>query len=152
MAIKTTKSLLLGLIVLLTILLFLQACKKDGNENSDLIGAHILKKDVLKSLIANDQKIEITATDFQATGCPPQMNCLLGGYSKVKIKFKDNTQQQTLELCKGLCIIIAKPLQEVITLNSIKYNVKLEEILPEYNSEKETIETPKAYIVITKVN
>lgn len=152
MAIKTTKNLLLGLIVLLTLLMLIQACKKDNNENLDLIGTHILKKNETKTVTANDKKVEITPIDFEITGCPPNYNCLVGGYSKVKINFKDDQKEQTLELCKGLCAIIARPLQQVITLNAIKYNVKLEEILPEYNSEKTSIETPKAYVVVTKVD
>ncbi len=152
MAIKTTQKLLFALVILLTLLAFMQACKKGNHENLDLIGAHILKQDEPQELIANAQKIELTATDFVVTGCPPYMNCLVGGYSKVKIKFKDGQSAQSLELCKGLCALVAKPIQAEISLNGIKYNVKLEEILPQYNGEKPTIATPKAYIVITQLN
>lgn len=152
MTIKTTKNILLGIVVFLTALVFVQSCKKGEKENSALIGTHILKKDVAKELLADDKTIEVTAIDFEVTGCPPQVNCIVGGYSKVKIKFKDNTQEQTLELCKGLCIIIARPLQAMITLNGSSYNVKLEEVLPGYDPERATVETPKAYIVIAKVN
>jgi hypothetical protein len=141
MAIKTTKNLLLGLIVLLTILLFIQACKKSENENENLglIGTHILKKDVVKNVMENNQKVGLTATDFDITSCPPDVTCISGGYSRVKIKFKDETSEQTLPLCLGICTSFA----DVITLYGIKYKVKLEEVVPA---------TSKVRIIITKAD
>lgn len=141
MAIKTTKNLLLGLIVLLTILLFIQACKKSENENENLglIGTHILKRDVVKNVMENNQKVGLTATDFDITSCPPDVTCISGGYSRVKIKFKDETSEQTLPLCLGTCTSFA----DVITLYGIKYKVKLEEVVPA---------TSKVHIIITKAD
>lgn len=139
MAIKTTKNLLLGLIVLLTILLFIQACKKNENENSGLLGMHILKKDVVKNVTENNQNVGLTATDFDITSCPPEITCISGGYSRVKIKFKDETSEQTLTLCLGTCTVFGN----VVTLYGIKYKVKLEEVV---------LATSKVRILITKAD
>ncbi len=139
MAIKTTKNLLLGLIVLLTILLFIQACKKNENENSGLLGTHILKKDVVKNVTENNQNVGLTATDFDITSCPPEITCISGGYSRVKIKFKDETSEQTLTLCLGTCTVFGN----VVTLYGIKYKVKLEEVV---------LATSKVRILITKAD
>ena len=145
MAIKTTKNLLLGLIVLLTILLFIQACKKSENENRNenenlnLTGTHVLKKDLVKNVTEDNQKVGLTATDFDITSCPPNVTCISGGYSRVKIKFKDETSEQTLTICLGTCTVLG----DVVTLYGIKYKVKLEEVISA---------TSKVRIVITKAD
>lgn len=149
MAIKTTKSLLLGLIVLLTILLFIQACKKNerDNENLDLIGTHLLKKDLVKKVTAYNKQVELTATNFEIVACPPNVNCISGGYSKVKIKFKDATKEQELQLCIGACTISSIPPQDIITINDVRYNVKLTDVI---SAEKAT-GSPKLQITVTRV-
>ena len=153
MAIKTTKNLLLCLIVLLTVLLFIQACKKSNNgnknenENLNLTGTHILKKDVVKNVTEDNQKVELTAIGFDITSCPPNVTCISGGYAIVKIKFKDETKEQTLQLCVGGCTISSVPPQDIVTINGIKYNVKLTDVA---SAEKIT-EVPKAQITVARV-
>ena len=149
MAIKTTKSLLIGLIVLLTILLFIQSCKKDerDNENLNLIGTHLLKKDLVKRVTAYNKQVELSATDFEIVSCPPNVNCITGGFSKVKIKFKDETKEQYLQLCIGACTISSIPPQDIITINDVRYNVKLTDMI---SAEKITA-SPKAQITVTRV-
>lgn len=148
MSIKQTKTILLGFIVLLTLLVFVQACEK--SDSKSLIGTIILPANETKTVVQQDKSIAITASDFKDSRCPINANCVWQGYASVKITFKDDVKEQDLTLCTGGCSILAMPLPETITLNGTTYKIKLEEITPYPTLDKSKPEISKAKIRLSE--
>ncbi len=63
MSIKQTKTVLQSVIVLLTVLIFVQACEKSAS--ASLIGTITLTDKESKTLVHQGKSIFITATDFK---------------------------------------------------------------------------------------
>jgi hypothetical protein len=147
MSIKTTKNILLGTIVFLTFLTFIQACEKSDRTNSNLIGEHFLATNQAKTVDGKGKSILLTLTDLSDSRCPINANCIWQGVATATIKFKDDTKEQTITLCVGGCNIVAKPNVESIVLNNITYQIKLEDVTPYPGTV--TKETAKAKLVIS---
>jgi hypothetical protein len=145
MPFKTIKTILLGIILILTILLIIQSCKE---ENTRLTGVHLLKQDEPRKVFENGQAISITAFDFADSRCPPDVACVWAGNARVKLKFIDNNSTQTIGVCLGSCNTAAIPAGQPVVLNGASYTVKLKQVMP-YPGQKEQF-TPRAEIVISK--
>ncbi len=85
MSIKQTKSILLGVAVLLTFLVFFQACEK--SDSKGLIGTLILPVNETKTVSQQGKSIAVTASDFKDSRCPINADCIWQGYASVKITF-----------------------------------------------------------------
>jgi len=148
MSIKQTKTVLLGVIVLLSFLLFIQACEKSNTTN--LIGTLILPANETKTVVYQGKSISITASDFKDSRCPINANCVWQGYASVKITFKDDVKEQDLTFCVGGCSTVAIPLIETVTLNGTTYKIKLEDITPYPSLDKMKPESSKAKITLSQ--
>ncbi|MES2418744.1 MAG: hypothetical protein V4541_11195 [Bacteroidota bacterium] len=150
MPFKTIKTILLGLILILTILLILQSCKKEGN--TILIGTHLLKQDQTIEVLGHGKTIAITASEFSDSRCPPNVQCVWQGYASVKVKFKDDKQEQIIELCTGGCSITGKPEAQIVVLNEYAYQLKLEDINPYPGQNNKAIRQAKITISAFKAD
>lgn len=128
MSVKQTKTILLGVIVLLSFLVVFQACEKSGTKG--LSSTITLKEKETKTIAYQGKSISIVATDFKDSRCPINADCVWQGNATVKIKFKDDVKEQDLLLCLGSCAILSTPLPETVTLNGTTYKIKLKEITP----------------------
>lgn len=148
MSIKQTKTVLLGVIVLLSFLLFIQACEKSNT--TSLIGTLILPANETKTVVYQGKSISITASDFKDSRCPINANCVWQGYASVKITFKDDVKEQDLTFCMGGCSTVSIPLIETVTLNGTTYKIKLEDITPYPSLDKMKPESSKAKITLSQ--
>lgn len=146
MAIKTTKTLLVGLIILLTLLMIIQSCKKD--ENYNLIGTHFLKQDEAKTVSENGKKIKMKVIAIEDSRCPINANCVTAGIAKITLSLTDDTKEQTIEVCKVGCYLNLN----TAVLNGTSYTFKLEDISPFPTLDKSIKEPAKAQIIISKTN
>ncbi|MES2653659.1 MAG: hypothetical protein V4663_18110 [Bacteroidota bacterium] len=148
MSIKQTKTILLGVIVLLTFLVFFQACEKPGSKN--LVGTLVLPVNETKTVVHQGKSISITASDFKESRCPINVDCVWQGYASVKITFKDDVKEQDLVLCLGACTVVGVPLIETVILNGTTYKIKLEEITPYPTQDKIKPAPSKAKITLSE--
>ncbi|MCY1516664.1 hypothetical protein D9M68_513120 [compost metagenome] len=128
MSVKQIKTLLIGIIILLSLLIFLQSCEKSATLT--LTGTIILKDKVPQSLIHQDKTILITAFDFQESRCPANANCIWQGFASVKLSIRDDLKIQEIILCNGACTVPGLPSAQTLSLNGTSFNIKLEEINP----------------------
>lgn len=143
---KTTKNILLGVVVVLTLLMFFQACEKTSEIN--FIGTHILEQNKAKETIAEDKKIWIEAYEFTDSRCPINVDCVWAGIATTKIRF-DDTPEGIIELCLGACDVVSKPRIQEITINNITYTVELKDLNP-YPKFGEKPTELRATIIINK--
>ena len=139
MSIKQTKTVLLSIIVLLTLLVFIQACEK--SDVRSLIGSITLTDKETKTAIHQGKSISITASDFKDSRCPINADCVWQGNATVKLTFKDDVKEQDLILCTGGCAVLSVPLPETVVLNGTTFKIKLEEITP-YPTVGTTVREP----------
>jgi hypothetical protein len=147
MDIKKTKTVLLGIITLLSFLVFIQACEKSTAVTENTI---TLQEDQPKSAVIKGKNISITATNFTDSRCPINADCVWQGYAMVKINFKDDTKEQNINMCIGGCEIVSVNLPNTIVLNDKTYDIKLSDVTPYPTTDKVTPEPSKAKIVITE--
>ena len=126
MSIKQTKTVLLSVIALLSLLVFVQACEK--SDSTGLIGTITLADKETQTLLHQGKSITITASDFNDSRCPVNADCVWQGNATVKITFKDDLKTQDIVLCLGGCNIAAIPVIDKVTLNGTTFNIKLEDI------------------------
>lgn len=143
---KTTKNILLGLVVVLTLLVFFQACEKTSE--TYFIGTHVLEKNMAKQVVAEGKQIWIEAKEFTDSRCPINVECVWAGVATAKISF-DDTPEGTIELCLGACDVVSKPKTQEININSIVYTVELKDLTP-YPEFGVKQEEKKATIIIKK--
>ena len=148
MSIKQTKTVLLGVVVLLTFLLFFQACEKANSEN--LIGTFVLTANETKTAVHQGKTITVTATDFKDSRCPINADCVWQGNATVKITFIDDVKEQEITMCLGACSILSVPLPNTITLNGTTYKIKLDEITPYPTLNKIMPDKSRAKITLSK--
>jgi len=147
MKIQTTKTVLLSIVLMLTMLLFFQACDKTSETN--FVGTHMLEKNKAKETIAEGNKIWIEAKEFTDSRCPINVDCVWAGVATAKISFKDDAQEQNIELCLGACDVANKPKTQEITIKAVNYIVELKDFTPYPNLGDKPADS-KATIVITK--
>lgn len=148
MSIKQTKTVLLGVIVLLTFLLFFQACEKVDSKS--LVGTLVLTANEPKTVVHQGKNITVTATEFKDSRCPINADCVWQGNASVKITFKDDVKEQEITMCLGACSVVSVPLPNTITLNGTTYKIKLEEITPYPTLDKIKPEVSKAKITLSE--
>lgn len=147
MKIQTTKTVLLSIVLMLTMLLFFQACDKTSETN--FVGTHMLEKNKAKETIAEGNKIWIEAKEFTDSRCPINVDCVWAGVATAKISFKDDTKEQTIELCLGACDVVSKPKMQEITIKNIDYTVELSDLSP-YPKLGDKPDNSKATLIIKK--
>lgn len=123
---KTTKTILLTLIGILTVLLFIQACEKQ--DRSLLASEHLLNKDETLTINKDQKEIKITLLAIQDSRCPPNVQCVWEGYGTALLKFQDDNKSQNITTCIGACELMAMRPQETLVLNGIDYKIKLIEL------------------------
>ena len=148
MSFKQTKTILLGVIVLLTFFVFLQACEKSDSKN--LVGTIVLPVNETKTAVHQGKTISITASDFKDSRCPINADCVWQGNASVKLTFKDDVKEQELVMCLGACSVLSVPLPETVTLNGTIYKIKLVEITPYPTLDKIKPEPSKAKITLSE--
>jgi len=147
MKIQTTKTVLLSIVLMLTVLLFFQAC--DKTSETDFVGTHMLEKNKAKETIAEGNKIWIEAKEFTDSRCPINVDCVWAGVATAKISFKDDAKEQTIELCLGACDLVSKPKTQEITIKNIDYTVELSDLTP-YPNLGDKPDNSKATLIIKK--
>lgn len=148
MSIKQTKTVLLGIIVLLTFLVFFQACEK--SDSKSLIGTLTLPTGVTKTVTHKGKRVSITASDFKESRCPFNADCTWIGNATVKITFKDETKEEVINMCLGGCDLLSVPLPNSITLNGTTYKIKLQSITPDPSIGKVNQEPSTAKITLSE--
>ncbi|MEJ5994191.1 hypothetical protein WG904_07120 [Pedobacter sp. Du54] len=148
MSIKKTKTALLSIITLLTILVFVQACEK--SDARSLTGTILLTDKETKTVVHQGKTIAITASDFKDSRCPINADCIWQGNASVKIKFKDDVKEQEITMCLGACDVLSVPLPKTIQLNGTTYKIKLEEITPYPTLDKNKPEVSKAKLTFSE--
>lgn len=141
---KTTKNILLGVVAMLTLLVFFQACDKIAH--TDFEGTHVLEKNMAKQVVAGGKQVWMEVKEITDSRCPINVECVWAGIATAKISF-DDLPENTVELCLGACDVVSKPRIQEITINSVIYTVELKDVTP-YPGDKQ--EDKKATIVITK--
>ncbi|SFG74364.1 hypothetical protein [Pedobacter insulae] len=148
MAIKKIKTILLGVIVFLSCLIFIQACEKSGSLGS--AETLLLTENETKTAAFEGEKIAITATNFTDSRCPVNADCVWSGYAMLKVNFKEENKEQDITMCIGACEILSVNLPNTIILNGKTYKIKLQEVTPYPTLNKSVSEPSKAKIIITK--
>lgn len=148
MSIKKTKTALLSIIALLTILVFVQACEK--SDSRSLMGTINLTDKETQTVVHQGKSIAITASDFKDSRCPINADCVWQGNATVKITFKDDEKEQDITMCLGACSVLSVPLPNTIQLNGTTYKIKLEEITPYPTLDKNKPEVSKAKITLSE--
>ena len=118
-------------------LFFICGCEKAGNivelkdENSSLLGAHVLKKNEVKEVKDADKKVTITLGEIYSSLCPKDVHCIWQGYATATISFKDEQAQvKTAKICLLGCAIVGIPTQGAVQLNGVDYIINFDEKEP----------------------
>lgn len=142
---KRTKLILSSIALILTVLVFVQACKK-GNA-VDLSGTYTISAGENLHIPENRNTATISASNFADSRCPINADCVWAGVAIGNFTFKDNANEQTIELCLGACDVVKKNKTQDISLNGINYTLELTEVTPYPGTTKEN---SKATIVLKK--
>ena len=125
---KTTKNILIGFVVILTLLLFFQACEKTNA--IDFSGKYVIKVGETISVPQNTKLATLIFQEYSDSRCPANVNCIWEGVAQAKFKLKTTQNEQNIELCLGGCDVITKPTNQEFNVNGVIYTVKLIEITP----------------------
>lgn len=145
---KKTKLILSAIAFILTALIFVQACKK-GN-TVDLSGTYELQLNETKSIPTAEGTAKVTVFSIDDSRCPINANCISAGGVIVKAKIIDNRGAQTIELCMGDCAFTTINFKSSITLNGVRYNYALKDVVPFPVYPKDMTIVQKATIILTK--
>ena len=148
MSIKQTKKVLSSIVILLTLLLFIQACEK--SDSKSLTGTISLTADETKTVAYQGKTVAITATDFKDSRCPINADCISQGYASVKVTFKDDVKEQDIFMCIGGCEILSVAQPKTVELNGSTYKIKLDEVTPYPTLDKSKPEVSKAKITLSE--
>lgn len=144
---KTTKNILLGIVVILTFLLFFQACEKSNNV--DFSGKYVIKVGETKNVPQNANLANLTFQEYTDSRCPANAQCVWQGAAQAKFKLKTDQSEQLIELCLGACDVISKNTNQEFTVNAVQYTVKLIELTP-YPGKSNANEKAEATVWVQK--
>lgn len=144
---KTTKNILLGIVVILTFLLFFQACEKTNA--LDFSGKYVIKVGETKNVPQNTNLATLTFQEYTDSRCPANAQCVWQGVAQAKFKLKTDQNEQLIELCLGACDVISKNTNQEFTVNGVIYTVKFIELTP-YPGTGNANEKAEATIVVQK--
>ncbi len=144
---KTTKNILSAIAVMLTLLLFFQACEKSSNV--DYSGKYLIKIGETKNFPQGTKLATLTFQEFTDNRCPINTDCIWYGAAQGKFKLKIDQKEQTLELCLGSCNTMAKPKNQEFSVNGVTYSVNLLELTP-YPSSSQASEKQEATLLVQK--
>ena len=144
---KTTKNILLGIVAILTLLLFFQACEK--SRTIDFSGKYVIKVGESKNVPQNTTFANLTFQEYSDSRCPANAQCVWQGVAQAKFKLKTDQNEQLIELCLGACDVISKNTNQEFTVNGVIYTVKFIELTP-YPGTGNANEKAEATIVVQK--
>lgn len=140
---KKTKLILSLIALVLIIMVFVQACKKDKQvQVPETYNVSIGEKILIP---VNGNTVTLTVASFNGIVCPINAFCI-DNYATGIFTFLDKSREQTIELCIGNCDERSKPKKRDIKLNGIRYTAQLNKITPYPNDTK----IMNATIVLTK--
>ncbi|RZL46854.1 MAG: hypothetical protein EOP00_13725 [Pedobacter sp.] len=113
----------------------------------NLSGTYTLSSGESLLIPKNRNLATIKAADLEDSRCPINALCTWEGVATGKFTFKDNSKEQTVELCLGACAIVSKPKTQELTLNGNLYTIELSNLSPYPGTTKEN---RKATIILTK--
>ena len=144
---KKTKLILSFIAFLLTILVFVQACKKENSK--DFSGTYQISLNQTVKIPSNGSATAVTLTNVNDSRCPINANCVTAGYVFINLNFSDKNGEQSISLCSANCLDkVYRP--NSIVLNGVTYEVKLDDVTPFPDLPNPTSANKKATIVITK--
>lgn len=145
---KRTKLILTFIAFILTILVVVQACKKD--KQADISGTYQIELLETISILKNGTAITAQLASVEDSRCPINANCVTSGYIIIKLNFIDSQGEQSFEICSENCLDkVARP--KSIRLNGVSYSIKIQDLTPFPDFSKPTTVKQKATIVITKI-
>ncbi|RZK44210.1 MAG: hypothetical protein EOO90_00685 [Pedobacter sp.] len=147
MSAKQTKTILVGIIVFLSILIVLQSCEKSDSGKLPITVA--VSENEKKVFNYQDQTITVSATNFRESRCPINADCAWQGFASVKVIFTDDANEQEIYLCTGGCEVMSIPLVKTVTLNGTEFKIKLDEISPYPNLSDTQKPTPKVKFTLS---
>lgn len=145
---KRTQQILTFIAFILTILLVVQACKKD--RQADISGTYQIEIQETINISKNGAAISAKLVSVEDSRCPINANCVTSGYIIIKLNFIDSQGEQSFEICSENCLDkVARP--KSITLNGVSYSIKIQDLTPFPDFSKPTTVKQKATIVIAKI-
>ncbi len=144
---KTTKNILLGIVAILTLLLFFQACEKSNH--TDFSGKYMIKVGETKSIPQSSKLATLTFQEYTDSRCPVNVNCIWEGAAQAKFLLKINQNEQMVELCIGGCNVISKATTQDFNVNGVIYSAKLITLTP-YPGSSNANEKAEATILVQK--
>ena len=144
---KTTKNILLGIVGILTLLLFSQACEKSSN--SDFSGKYTIQLGESIKVPQNSKLALLTFQEYSDSRCPEGKTCIWEGVAQGKFQLKTDQNEQIIDLCLGGCYAISKPDAQEFKVNGVNYTVKMIEVTP-YPGTSKANEKVKATILVQK--
>lgn len=145
---KKTKLILSSIAFALTVLVFVQACKKDNQ--TDISGTYKIELQESINILKNGTAISAKLISVEDSRCPINASCITSGYILIKLNFIDNQGEQSFEVCSENCLDkVARP--KSIRLNGVSYSIKIEDLTPYPDFSKPTTVKQKVTIVIAKI-
>lgn len=144
---KTTKNVLLGLVVILTLLIFFQACTK--STITDIPEKYIIKEGETIHIPQNTKLGELTFLNYTDSRCPINAYCVWQGAALANFKIKTDREEQNIELCLGGCEVIKKNKKQKFVVNGVLYEAELIELHP-YPGMDKTTEIAQATVLVQK--
>lgn len=145
---KRTKLILTFIAFILTILVVVQACKKD--RQADISGTYQIELLETISILKNGTAITAELASVEDSRCPINANCVTSGYILIKLNFIDNRGEQSFEVCSENCLDkVVRP--KSITLNGVSYSIKIQDLTPFPDFSTPTTVKQRATIVIAKI-
>ncbi|RZK46455.1 MAG: hypothetical protein EOO87_23540 [Pedobacter sp.] len=133
-----TKTLLLlkSVVLMLSILTFVQACKKTSYGTIE--GNYNLRANETINLPKNSANT-LTVSDFADSRCPINADCVWQGVATIKVAITENEKTQNLELCKGGCNVTKQATIQEFTINDVAYTIELADMKPYPSTAKTSI-------------
>ena len=144
---KRTKLILSFIALILTILVFVQACKKENR--TDLSGTYEIGLQQTKKITTNNSITAIKLTNINDSRCPINANCVTEGYVFINLNFSNKNGEQNIELCSANCLD-KRFRPNTITINKVTYQATLKDVTPFPDITNLASTNKKATIIVTK--
>ncbi|RZK52619.1 MAG: hypothetical protein EOO87_14810 [Pedobacter sp.] len=142
-----TLLLLKSVVLMLSILTFVQACKKTSFGTVE--GSYNLHANETINLPKNSANT-LAVSDFADSRCPIDVQCVWAGTATLKIAITANGNTQNLELCKGGCNVTKQATIQEFTLNDVAYTIELADMKPYPSTAKTTIKQVAEIVIKRK--
>lgn len=136
-----------SVVLLLSILTFVQACKKTAYNTIE--GNYNLRANETINLPKNSPST-LTVSDFTDSRCPIDVQCVWAGVATIKVTITENNKTQNIELCKGGCNVTKQATVQEFILNDVAYTIELADLKPYPSTNKPAIKQVAELVIKRK--